>query len=415
MMTSSSFDIKEHVIPCQHIRGYRHASKDQTVALQLAVKQYTPKRVLPDDRPAVTVIGLHANGIPKEAYEPLWEDFAAQFDGNIRNIWIADCAHQGASGILNEGHLGDDPNWFDHSRDLLGMVNHFRNEIQAPVIGVAHSMGCAQLVQLSQIHPTLFQSLVLIEPVIQETIPPGPNAGYLTSYRPDFWQSKEEAHAYFDKNKFYKSLDPRCFERYLQYGLRSTPTALFPTAPPGSVTLSTTKHQEAWSFIRSIFPPRSSGGEVDMQEQLLTSDYGGVHSKYVFHRPEAVLAFRALSTLQPAVYWIFAEQSYINPPKSRNEKVRRTGAEIRGRGGVTSTVVAKSNHNLPLTQVTETASLVASHIVQQLKEHKEQQEIWDRIDTQKSDRDQQVLSSHWMKAVRNKSDTERPMIAKNKL
>lgn len=36
-------------------------------------------------------------------------------------------------------------NWYDHSRDLLHMVNHFRDEMPRPIIGVGHSMGCAQL------------------------------------------------------------------------------------------------------------------------------------------------------------------------------------------------------------------------------------------------------------------------------
>lgn len=34
---------------------------------------------------------------------------------------------------------------FDHSRDLLHMVNHFRDEIQQPIVGVGHSIGCTQM------------------------------------------------------------------------------------------------------------------------------------------------------------------------------------------------------------------------------------------------------------------------------
>lgn len=35
--------------------------------------------------------------------------------------------------------------WFDHSRDLLNMVNHFRDSMSRPIIGIGHSMGCTQL------------------------------------------------------------------------------------------------------------------------------------------------------------------------------------------------------------------------------------------------------------------------------
>lgn len=44
-------------------------------------------------------------------YEPLWEDIYRRSKSSgfrIRSIWIADVAHQGASGILNEHLLGDD-------------------------------------------------------------------------------------------------------------------------------------------------------------------------------------------------------------------------------------------------------------------------------------------------------------------
>lgn len=54
-------------------------------------------------------------------------------------------AHQGASYALNSEVLGDENNWLDHARDLLLMVNHFRDKMKPPFIGLGHSMGCAQL------------------------------------------------------------------------------------------------------------------------------------------------------------------------------------------------------------------------------------------------------------------------------
>lgn len=47
----------------------------------------------------------------QELYEPLWDDLYHKLKVkgvNIRSIWIADAAHQGASGVLNEKKLGDD-------------------------------------------------------------------------------------------------------------------------------------------------------------------------------------------------------------------------------------------------------------------------------------------------------------------
>lgn len=119
------FDVTEHVIPCQHIRGYTQAAREPLALLRLAVKQYVPKHLVDSSQPSVTIIAAHANGIVKvftrvltgdnnnglilkETYEPLWEELSSRVQGRIRGIWIADCSHQGASGVLNENIQGDD-------------------------------------------------------------------------------------------------------------------------------------------------------------------------------------------------------------------------------------------------------------------------------------------------------------------
>ena len=59
----------------------------------------------------------------------------------VRGIWIADVAQQGQSGIVNEQLLGNDPSWYDHPRDLLGLINMKRKDMPRPIVGIAHSMG----------------------------------------------------------------------------------------------------------------------------------------------------------------------------------------------------------------------------------------------------------------------------------
>jgi len=47
----------------------------------------------------------------QELYEPLWDELHVQLQSKgikIRNIWTADVAHQGESGVLNEKKLGND-------------------------------------------------------------------------------------------------------------------------------------------------------------------------------------------------------------------------------------------------------------------------------------------------------------------
>jgi hypothetical protein len=50
--------------------------------------------------------------LQQEAYEPLWEELGLHLKDKLKAIWFADCAHQGASGIFNEGLLGDDRKYF---------------------------------------------------------------------------------------------------------------------------------------------------------------------------------------------------------------------------------------------------------------------------------------------------------------
>ena len=50
----------------------------------------------------------------QELYEPLWDEIYEKLraaNRQIRGIWIADVAHQGQSGVLNESILGDDRTW----------------------------------------------------------------------------------------------------------------------------------------------------------------------------------------------------------------------------------------------------------------------------------------------------------------
>jgi len=63
--SESSFDVVEHVIPCQHLRGYPRAVKNPTAVLKLAVKQYIPVSYPNTAQNGITIIATHAIGIVK--------------------------------------------------------------------------------------------------------------------------------------------------------------------------------------------------------------------------------------------------------------------------------------------------------------------------------------------------------------
>ncbi|TVY93746.1 Abhydrolase domain-containing protein [Lachnellula willkommii] len=413
-MSQSVFQVTEHTVPAQHIREYPNGVNDLNSQLQLAVKEYRPRDNLHALNGSVTIIAAHANGCPKECYEALWDALYHELKNQhaIRAIWIADISNQGASGVLNEKVQGDDPSWFDHSRDLLHMINHFRDSMPQPIMGIGHSMGCAQLVHLTMLHPRLFHSIALIEPIILDAAPKGPNCALPSSYRPDFWPSRSAAEVATRKTRFFRSWDPRALDNYLQYGLRSTPTAVYPEPEnAGGVTLTTTKHQEAWSFIRSNFAPMAANQD-DRSELLRAPDLSPEHRTHLFHRPEMVAVYRSLPNVRPHVLWIFGEKSIINPAEVREDLPRRTGTAVGGNGGVNAGQVedvtfTDGQHMLPLEKTREVAQSLASWLEKRLIDYRQVEDWYKRNKSEKSERDMLVLSKDWLKNVRQKENTPR--------
>ncbi|PYI11920.1 hypothetical protein BO78DRAFT_457194 [Aspergillus sclerotiicarbonarius CBS 121057] len=426
IMSPSKFRVIEHTVPCQSIREYHHAVKADSPALQLAVKQYIPLDN-PDPGPEdITIIAGHANGIPKECYEPIWDELVALTNVTIKAIWFADCANQGASGVLNEQILGDDPNWFDHSRDLLHMVNHFRDQIQPPIVGIAHSFSCSAFVHLSIMHPRLFHSLIFLEPMIQVESPskPGGRSPALwTSSRPDLWPSKKAATKYIQSNPFWRNWDSRAVTQYVQYGLRPTPTALYPSASSNGVTLTTTKAQEVWTYLRFNATPRSS--DDDPQERLLGPDLAtnakeldNNNPDYVAVCPWGCIAFEFLPYVRPSVLFVFGEKSHINIPRRRNDKLERTGTGLGGSGGVVAgrvreEVLRGASHLAPLEKVYDTACVVSGWLEEQVATYRAEKEFFEhQYDSGKSERDGMRLSTKWMEYMKKPVDTKRPRKAR---
>lgn len=64
-MSSSLFQVVEHIIPSAHIREYPNAVKDESSILQLAIKEYRPLNNLDPEPGSVTIIATTPNAFPK--------------------------------------------------------------------------------------------------------------------------------------------------------------------------------------------------------------------------------------------------------------------------------------------------------------------------------------------------------------
>lgn len=391
----SSFRIVEHRIPCAYIRDFPGAvATDDSDQLHLAVKQYIPHDN-PTPKPGdVTIIGAHANGFPKELYEPLWEDLLARskrHNFRIRSIWIADMAHQGQSSVENELLLGNDPGWFDHSRDLLHMINLKRNEMPRPIVGIGHSCGGAQLVHISLWNPRLFSSLVLIDPVIQQRsaeIDPNsikPNLAQLSTFRREIWPSRKEAAESFARSKFYQGWDKRVLDRWVQYGLRDLPTVLHPEEQPADsppkVTLTSTIAHEVHTYLRPNFEGYGShtGKLVDRATHPdLDPNRPGT---YPFYRAEPQRTFDCLPEVRPSVLYIFGGKSDTSNVETNESKVAATGTGVGGSGGraegrVKGVTFEEAGHLVAMEAAERTAEECAGWMDQELKRWREEEKEW---------------------------------------
>ncbi|KAL4756657.1 Alpha/beta hydrolase family-domain-containing protein [Aspergillus foveolatus] len=334
----SHFRVIEHTVRAHHIRVRLGAVKPgHENELRLTIKQYVP----PDNPDS-------KEGDPQSPH---------------LNIWIADVVQQGQSGILNEGILGDDPDWHDHARDIFSMITQFRDKIRQPIVGIGRSMGGMQLAHLSLTHPALFSALVLVDPTIARSNV-GLKFAQASIYRRDLWRSRAEAVQKFNSNPFYQA----------RVWTSRTPYApVYPVTDqngPGAVTLTTTKAQELFFYCRlSYIDERSGLRRGDPKEDMHPDD---IDEYYPFYRPEPVLLFCRLPGLKPPVLYLFGGKSELSTPEARREKMEITGTGVGGSGGVKAgaveEVVLPAGHLVPMEPAKETAQATGDFIHSRLSQ-----------------------------------------------
>jgi hypothetical protein len=275
----------------------------------------------------------------------------------------------------------------------------------------------------SLMHPRLFTSLVLIEPVFDTSIHTcqGPSLTRMSTSRRDIWPSQEEAIKAAKHS--YKHWDERVLQRWFKYGYRLLPTVIYPQSSPPCpegesqttfdlqnwieqrwpndgfrglrpqkpsarpVTLATTKHQEVFSYLRpnfkgispnegTIFATSAPASETavhsfmpaqimeDLDRMQTTDVVGPPGTTTPFYRAEPIIANLALPHIRPSVLYIFGGRSPLSTSELRNSKTERTGVGIGGSGGmrfskVKGIVIAKGSHLVPIEAVGGCADVTA--------------------------------------------------------
>jgi pimeloyl-ACP methyl ester carboxylesterase len=260
--------------------------------------------------------------------------------------------------------------WFDYARDILHMINTFRPP--PPIMAMGHSFGGNALTNVALLHPRVFTSLVLLDPVISHfaSTPGARSAGPAAAsmYRREVWPSRAEASASFNRSPFYKSWDPRVLQRWLDYGIRDVPGE-------ESVTLTTTKHQEIFTFLRPSWQAyNAEGKDVTHPEHApdLDPSLNQRWSTYPVYRPEGPNTVVRLPEVRPSVLYVFGGKSDVSPQELQDEKMALTGTGVGGSGGqskgrVKKVVGEKNGHLIPMEDPRLCASTAADWIKAELE------------------------------------------------
>ncbi|KAF8697674.1 hypothetical protein AX14_001307 [Amanita brunnescens Koide BX004] len=207
----------------------------------------------------LTLFFAHANGFPKEVWEPTIKHLLASSADIIDEIWTWEAVLNGDTALINAEAMSSVYDWIDNSRDIINFLTYFIPAHTFPgkalpthlpriasaesdkravygiwtrtIVGVGHSFGGCTTA-LAAIHkPNLFSSLIAIDPVITKPLWPdehsasrahtrGLSLAALT--RRDGWSSRSEALSLFQKSPFFSSWDPEVLRIYVECGLYET-------------------------------------------------------------------------------------------------------------------------------------------------------------------------------------------------
>lgn len=342
----------------------------------------------------------------KELYEPLWDDLYRHTKSQglrIRCIYIADAAWQGQSGILNRSKLGNDPSWFDYTNDIAHFINLLRPT--PPLVGMGHSFGGAAILTVSLQNPRLFTTLVLLDPVISKYAanPGSLSAGpaVMSMYRREAWPDKKTAIEGFEKSAFYKSWDRRVLERWFDFGITEK------DGGHGEVELSTTKHQEVFTYLRPSWPAYNSEGTTITDRQI-TPDIDPLietgkpqHLTYPFYRAEPPMTLSRLPHVRPSTFYIFGLLSNLSPSSLCEEKLSLTGSGVGGSGGrkagrVASVSGENNGHLIPMESPEFCAKEAAGWIKKEMSLWWREEKAYEEW-TRKSQEEKSTISEEYKK------------------
>ncbi|PFH44988.1 hypothetical protein AMATHDRAFT_10265 [Amanita thiersii Skay4041] len=203
----------------------------------------------------LTLFVAHANGFPKEIWEPTLRYLLATSADMIDEIWVWESVQHGDSALVNGARLSCLFDWMDNARDILNFFTFFvpskasssvlplhlprvpaaeseQRQLHGlpgrTIVAIGHSYGGCTSTLAALTNPKLFSSLILVDPVLVKPLRPTDPKGHTDGFilgalsRREVWSSKEEALDLFKKSPFFSAWHPEAIKVYVECGLYDT-------------------------------------------------------------------------------------------------------------------------------------------------------------------------------------------------
>ncbi|KAF5384323.1 hypothetical protein D9615_003313 [Tricholomella constricta] len=205
----------------------------------------------------VTLFFAHANGFPKEIWEPVLHLLLSSAAASaIDEVWAWESVQHGDASLINGDKIGGVFDWTDNARDILNFLTYFLPTVasSSPLpthlarlpsdeseyrkenpfrhrtfVAVGHSYGGCTSTLAALTQPRLFSSIILIDPVIVkptgQLIHKSEHADRLVVgaiLRREAWDSREEALEILKQSPFFGAWDPAVLKTYIDCGTYDT-------------------------------------------------------------------------------------------------------------------------------------------------------------------------------------------------
>lgn len=262
-MTNTFLTVETCVTEAHHPRNDPASIVNPDDRLKLVYNIYT------DDRPGSTKLASEEDGMnlvflagaqmTKEVWEYMIELAFNYFGPRVNKCISVDQVHVGDSCALNEGKLTNLVLWSDCAKDTIKVVKELK--LQGPTIPIGHSMGGTISLFCAHYEPFLFDSVVIIDPVIylgpselfyHEEVVKRSGKIFSSIYRQakEKFNSRKEYEDYIRTRTFARDFHPKVQQSHIQ--------GIAKDGPNGTVVMKASRELQTTQYLSGMINYRGA-------------------------------------------------------------------------------------------------------------------------------------------------------------